>query len=415
MRRIAIIGAGQAGLHLGCGLLRHGYGVTLFSDRRPEELLKGRAIATAFMFDRALSYERELGLNFWDHETHWGAGIHLDFCLAPGRIALVVEGRLPRPGQAIDQRLKFARWMEEFEQRGGRLIFKAAALDDLEQLAASHDLIVIAAGKGEIAALFARDNRRSIYTEPRRNLGLLTLAGLKPWNIALNVPIKFTFFAGVGEIFWIPFHAVGGINCYSILFEAIRSGPMDRFGAANSGDEMIRIAREIIAEFAPWETETVREVALTDPMAWAKGALTPTIRRPVGRLPSGRIVMGLGDTVVLNDPIAGQGSNNAAKTTRLVIERIVERGNQPFTADWMEALFEEYWEKESKGITNFSNLLLEPITDPAREVLMAASRNPAIADRFIANFNEPNDFWPWIDDLAEARKFIASFDRLPNR
>ncbi len=415
MRRFAIIGAGQAGLHLAFGLLRHRYEVTLFSDRRPEELLKGRAIATAFMFDRALSYERELGLNFWDDATHWGAGIHLDFCLGPGAISLQVEGKLPRLGQATDQRMKFARWMTEFERRGSNLRFKSASLDDLEALAASHDLVVVAAGKGEIAALFARDNARSVYTEPRRNLGLLTLAGLKPWQIPLNVPIKFTFFAGVGEIFWIPFHAVGGINCYSILFEAIRGGPMDRFGAANSGDEMIRIGREIIAEFAPWEAATVREVSLTDPMAWAKGALTPTVRRPVGRLPSGRIVMGLGDTVVLNDPIAGQGSNNAAKTTHLVIERIVERGDQPFSADWMEALFEEYWEKESRGITNFSNLLLEPITEPAREVLFAAAQNKAIADRFIANFNEPNEFWPWIEDLAEARKFIASFDRLPNQ
>jgi 2-polyprenyl-6-methoxyphenol hydroxylase-like FAD-dependent oxidoreductase len=409
MRRIAIIGAGQAGLHLGFGLLSRGYEVTLFSDRRPEELLKGRAIATAFMFDRALSYERELGLNFWDGETHWGAGIHLDFCMQPGAIALQVEGRLPQPGQAIDQRLKFARWMTEFERRGGRLIFKAATLDDLEQLAASHDLVVVAAGKGEITALFPRDNARSVYTEPRRQLGLLTLAGLKPWKIALNVPIKFTFIAGIGEIFWIPFHAVGGINCYSLLFEAHRGGPMDRFGAAASGDEMIRIAQEIIAELTPWEAETVREVALTDPLAWAKGALTPTIRRPVGRLPSGRLVMGLGDTVVLNDPIAGQGSNHAAKTVHLVIERIAERGARPFDADWMDALFEKYWEKESKGITNFSNLLLEPITAPAREVLAAASQNPAIADQFVANFNEPQDFWPWIEDLAEAHRFIASY------
>jgi 2-polyprenyl-6-methoxyphenol hydroxylase-like FAD-dependent oxidoreductase len=408
MRRIAIIGAGQAGLHLGFGLLRHGYEVTLFSDRRPEELLKGRAIATAFMFDRALSYERELELNFWDRETHWGAGIHLDFCLQPGAIALQVEAALPRPGQAIDQRLKFARWMKEFERRGGHLIFKAATLDDLEQLAASHNLVVVAAGKGEIAALFPRDDTRSVYTEPRRQLGLLTLAGLKPWHIALDVPIKFTFFAAAGEIFWIPFHAIGRINCYSLLFEAHRGGPMDRFGAAASGDEMIRIAREIIAEFAPWESETVRDVALTDPMAWAKGTLTPTIRRPVGRLKSGRVVMGLGDTVVLNDPIAGQGSNHAAKTTHLAIQRIVERGDRPFDANWMDALFEEYWEKESKGITNFSNLLLEPITEPAREILGAASQNPALAEWFVANFNEPQDFWPAIGELGQARQLIAS-------
>ncbi len=32
MRKIAIIGAGQAGLHLGIGLVDAGYAVTLFSD-----------------------------------------------------------------------------------------------------------------------------------------------------------------------------------------------------------------------------------------------------------------------------------------------------------------------------------------------------------------------------------------------
>lgn len=36
MRKIAIIGAGQAGLHLGIGLVDAGYAVTLVSDRAGE-------------------------------------------------------------------------------------------------------------------------------------------------------------------------------------------------------------------------------------------------------------------------------------------------------------------------------------------------------------------------------------------
>jgi 2-polyprenyl-6-methoxyphenol hydroxylase-like FAD-dependent oxidoreductase len=39
MRRITIIGAGQAGLHLGIGLVDAGYEVTLFSDRTPKAIL----------------------------------------------------------------------------------------------------------------------------------------------------------------------------------------------------------------------------------------------------------------------------------------------------------------------------------------------------------------------------------------
>ena len=53
---------------------------------------------------------------------------------------------------------------------------------------------------------------------------------------------------------------------------------------------------------------------VTDAQATLSGRLTPVVRRPVARLPSGRPVLGLADAVVLNDPITGQGSNTAAKS-----------------------------------------------------------------------------------------------------
>ncbi len=96
MRKIAIVGSGQAGLQLAFGLLRNGYAVTLYSDRTPEEVLNSRVPATAFIFDRGLSYERELGLNFWDEEVKWGEGIHLDFCLAPDNRLFHMTGRWRR-------------------------------------------------------------------------------------------------------------------------------------------------------------------------------------------------------------------------------------------------------------------------------------------------------------------------------
>lgn len=53
MRKIAIIGAGQAGLLLGIGLVDAGYTVTLFSDRTPEAILHGKPMAFPTLFDRA--------------------------------------------------------------------------------------------------------------------------------------------------------------------------------------------------------------------------------------------------------------------------------------------------------------------------------------------------------------------------
>ncbi|HXO22139.1 MAG TPA: styrene monooxygenase/indole monooxygenase family protein, partial [Thermoanaerobaculia bacterium] len=250
MRRIAIVGAGQAGLQLGFGLLQAGCEVTLYAERSAEQVLAGRVPATSFMFDRALSYERELGLNFWDGEVAWGEGVHLDFSPAPRQRLLQVEGRFAVHGQAIDQRLKFARWMPEFARRGGRLVVRAAGLDDLEELAASHDLVCVAAGKGDLAQLFERDPRRSAYSAPQRNLALVTVRGLAPWTDIPFHPVKFTFTATDGEIFWVPFHDKTVGPCYSILFENRIGKGMDRFGRAATGEEMLAIARQVLAEFA---------------------------------------------------------------------------------------------------------------------------------------------------------------------
>lgn len=407
MRKIAIVGSGQAGLQLAFGLLRHGYAVTLYSDRTPEEILNGRVPATAFIFDRGLSYERELGLNFWDEEVKWGEGIHLDFCLSPGNRLFHMTGRWRRPGQAIDQRLKYWRWMRELEARGGSLVIRPIGVSDLDALAADNDLLVIAAGKAEISALFERDPDRSRYTEPQRKLALITVKGLRPWTSIPFHTVKFTLYEQDGEVFWIPFHHKSSQSTYSILFECKAGRGLDRFGAAETGEEMLRIAKELIARWAPWEEEHLRGAELADPLAWGKGAITPSVRKPVARLPSGRLAFGLGDTVVLNDPIAGQGSNCASKAAHLYTRRIVEHGSRPFDADWMQSVFEEHWEQDGRWITGFSNLFLEPITPAAKEVLLAGTRHPGIAAEFFDDFNNPQNFWPRVEDLAAARRYVA--------
>lgn len=407
MRKIAIVGSGQAGLQLAFGLLQHGYTVTLYSDRTHEEVLNGRVPATAFIFDRGLSYERELGLNFWDDEVKWGEGIHLDFCLSPGNKLFQMTGRWRRPGQAIDQRVKYWRWMHELEQRGGNLVIRPIAASDLDALAAENDLLVVAAGKSDVSALFERDPERSRYSQPQRKLALITVTGLKPWTSIPFHPVKFTLFPEDGEVFWVPFHHKSSQSTYSILFECKAGKGLDRFDAASTGAEMMAVARELIAKWAPWETEHFRDAALADPLAWAKGSVNPVVRKPVARLPSGRLAFGLGDTVILNDPIAGQGSNCASKAVHLYTQRILEHGRRPFDADWMQSVFDEHWEKDGRWITAFSNLFLEPIPPAAKEVLLAGTRNPEIAAEFFDDFNNPQNFWPRIEDLDAARRYVA--------
>ena len=108
----------------------------------------------------------------------YGEGMHVDFRGPDGSIGLTVQGRLGNlQGQALDQRTKFARWLQEFPLRGGKLIIHAVSVADLEKIAAESDLTMVAAGKGQINAFFARDDERSIHTVPPRRLAAMLLSG----------------------------------------------------------------------------------------------------------------------------------------------------------------------------------------------------------------------------------------------
>lgn len=103
MRRIAVVGAGISGLLAAHGLRRTGCEVTLFSDRTPEQWLRGsRPTGTAARFAPALAYERELGLDFWHAEAPPIVGAHLLYCPTPGNQLATLTGRQDQPGLAID-------------------------------------------------------------------------------------------------------------------------------------------------------------------------------------------------------------------------------------------------------------------------------------------------------------------------
>jgi len=65
MRRIAIVGGGQAGLPLALSLLDKGYEVTVVSNRTPDEIRHGKVMSSQCMFNASLQIERDLGLNQW--------------------------------------------------------------------------------------------------------------------------------------------------------------------------------------------------------------------------------------------------------------------------------------------------------------------------------------------------------------
>jgi 2-polyprenyl-6-methoxyphenol hydroxylase-like FAD-dependent oxidoreductase len=402
MRDVGIIGAGQAGLQLGFMLLEKAYSVTVYSDRSAEQVFNARLASTAAQFGRASGYERALGLDFLDPKDHVLAGADLDVCPAPGQRALSVRGRMSTPGFAMDGRAKYARWLAEFERRGGRVVVGAVdAGAALEEIAAKHELVLVSSGRNSFTRLFERDAGRSAHAKPQRNLTAMIVGGLEPLYDSSFPALKFVLTPGHGEYFSMPYHDRIRGPLHALLFEAIPGGPMDRFAGVTDGPELMERARALVRDYSPWIEDRMRHAYVVDESSWLSGSFTPTVRKPVATLPSGRQVMGLGDTVILNDPIAGQGLNCAAKMAHHVGKAILAHGREAFTAGWMRETFERFWHSEGQYITMFTNMLLEPPAPHVQQLLGAATEVPAVADMFFSNFAEPQDFWPWIMSPAD--------------
>ena len=62
----------------------------------------------------------------------------------------------PATGSRSISALKIPGWMEELERRGGKLFIHDAGVSDLERYTEENDLVIVAAGKGEIVRLFER-------------------------------------------------------------------------------------------------------------------------------------------------------------------------------------------------------------------------------------------------------------------
>jgi len=420
MRTIAIVGSGISGLAAAHGLLRAGYEVDLYSDRTAQQwLTDSRPTGTAARFDLALSYERELGLNFWDDAAPKGEGVFLTFCPTLHNPLIKLAGRFQAPFQAVDVRLQSHRWMNEFESRGGRLLIEQVTPDRLSEIAASHRLTIVAAGRADLCGMFERDANRSVYEQPQRHLAMVTVTGAPSrFDGVPMLPVKFDFLGTDGEIFFVPYFHKDAGPCWNILIEAKPGSRMDRFTGLANGEEVVARMKEVVGALFPWDEPFVRNAQLADPLGWLVGRVTPTVRVPAARLASGGFVAALGDTAISYDPIAAQGANSGIKQAQHLVQRVIARGDAPFDTEWFTSTFEEFFAEHARHAFRFSNLLLEPITDPAKELLIAQygsdgridndSVQQRIANAFVENFNDPRLMTPAFTKMDAARRVVSA-------
>ncbi|AZQ53698.1 styrene monooxygenase/indole monooxygenase family protein [Burkholderia cenocepacia] len=393
MRRIAIVGAGQSGLQLAFALLDQGHHVTLATNRDAGQIRSGKVMSSQCMFHTSLQIERDLGLNTWEEAcpSVEGIGIAVPHPDGHGRKAIDWSSRLTRYAQSVDQRVKMADWLDGVRRRGADVRIGDIGVPELEALARSHDLVLLAAGKGDIVNLLGRDDARSPFDRPQRALALTYVKGMTPSEPYSRV--RFNLLPGIGEYFVFPALTTTG-PCEIMVFEGIPGGPLDCWADVKTPEQHLDRSLSFLQQYVPWEYERCRDVALTDPNGTLAGRFAPTVRKPFFRLPSGRTVFGMADAVVVNDPITGQGSNNAAKCANAYFDAIVARGAAPFGEDWMHQTFEGYW-AYAQHVVRWTNSLLTPPPPHILELLGAAGQLPSLAKTIVDGFDDPRRFAPW--------------------
>ncbi|QEU91851.1 styrene monooxygenase/indole monooxygenase family protein [Streptomyces kanamyceticus] len=407
MRKILVVGAGQSGLQIALGLQAQGYEVTLMSNRTADEIRAGRVMSTQCMFHTALQNERDIQANFWESQAPKIEGVGVSVAGPDSSRVIDWVGKLDGYAQSVDQRVKMAGWMETFAQRGGQLVIHGAAVGDLDYFSRAYDLVLVSAGKGELVSMFERDASRSPFTEPQRALSVAYVHGLgpRPEHPEFDA-VRCNLVPGVGELFVMPTLTTSG-RADILFWEGVPGGPLDVFQGVKDPSEHLALTLELLEKFLPWEYARATKVELTDAGGTLAGRYAPTVRKPIGHLPGGGLVLGVADVVVANDPITGQGSNSASKCAASYISSIVEHGDKPFDEAWMQSAFDRYWDT-AQWVTKWTNAMLGAPPEHVLNILGAAGQLQPVADRFANGFNDPADFENYFYDPEKAAAYLES-------
>ena len=404
MASFLIVGAGQSGLQLGIGLLDDGHDVTVVSNRTPEDVRNGRLTSGQCMFGRALATERALGIDLWEQECPQAEGMAISVANPAGGAALVDwAARLDQGAMSVDQRVKMPAWMELFEQRGGRLEIAQAGIADLERYRDTHDLVIIAAGRGETSKLFRRIPQLSPFEKPQKLVAIVAVTGVaaRPeWDA-----VCFNMVPGVGENIVVPTLTPSGPG-HLVVFQLVPGGPWDCFQDADSVEKHLAISKRLQEEFVPRMYERCRDAEPMDATAFLFGGVTPIVREAVGQLPSGRFVLGIGDTVVVNDPLTAPGANSAAKAADAYLSAIRAHGEAPYDRAFMEQTWNAFWNSTMRFVCEWNNTLLRGMPDHILRALVAGNGAPAIRDRFVNGFANPADYFDWLVSPDQAAGFL---------
>ncbi|MGW3344721.1 styrene monooxygenase/indole monooxygenase family protein [Nonomuraea rubra] len=397
MTGIGIVGAGISGLTLALRLQQLGVATTLYCENDADTVRKGRLPATVARMGHTQDRERELGSA---HYRDPGCLMSRARLSIKGEPPLEFTANVAQPFHAVDLRLLLPAFMDDYAARGGEIVVSGTAPDaaQVDRWSARHELMVVAAGRRSVTELFPRDAGRSPYDRPQRLLAAGLYRGLD-----LGTLFSYNISGGAGEIFCAPMMTREGIVS-ALLVEAIPGGPLEPVTRA-PWHEVGATLLGLLREHAPRLAEVADPAAfeLLGPDDLLQGAVTPTVRRPVAELPSGRIALAVGDAWIVNDPITGQGANLGSRCAWIAAEAIAAGG--PYDAAFATATAERMWEA-GRPVTDWTNAFLQPPPEHVVKLLVAAAGRQDVADLVLSLFSDPPYAWRLLSSPEEIARIV---------
>lgn len=401
-KRIGIVGAGVAGLHLGLYLAKRGVEVTIVTDRKPDDYAQLSLLNTVAHHAVTLQRERELGITHWQAPEYHYACHHHHFGL-PGQ-TLVFRGDFEQPSRAVDYRLYLPAVMGDLAAAGASFEFRQVQHTELPLLAQRFDLLAIAVGKGSLAQVFPATPGGVPFAAPQRKLCVGLYEGIRapdPNGVTLSVV------PGECELFEIPTLTFDGMST-ALLCEAIPGSAHEQLHAmsdlANPFAFQSKLL-ELLERYHPtiYARVDTQRFRLKGPRDLLAGALLPTIREPVTHI-ADKPVIALGDVHVTMDPCVGQGANVASHGAVTVGEAIM-------THDSFDAAFVAQINTQRNprvhGAFHWTNQHLRPPNPEMVAMILALSRDQALCDEFTNNFNYPERNWQNLQTPESIRAWIG--------
>jgi len=420
-KRIAIVGAGTAGLHLGLYLQQNGVESTIFTDKKIEDYPNVRLLNTVAHHAVTVAREDALGVNHWPDAGYFG---HYYFIGMPGQPIEFYGDLKSGPSRAVDYRIYLPTLMQNYLDRGGNIEYRDVTVANLPELSDEYDLVVIGTGKGGLGTLFARDDQSSPFKEPQRQLCVGLFKGIKQQE---TKAVTFCISPGAGEMIEIPTVTFGG-DASALVLENHPGSDLEQLVHTRYEDNPRAFLDLLLDKLRAHYPITARRIdedefdVANSSLDILQGALTPTVRHGHIKLDNGKTALLLGDAHATVDPVLGQGGNMASYAAHVLGQEIV--GTDLFDENF-------YAEVDARranrvlGATRWTNFMLSALNtlpNAFTQFLGAVSQNRGLADKFTDNFNYPEAQWdlfsnpdavgPWIaensSDCEEADRPFAT-------